>query len=118
MPSRRLALAFVSLLGVTLGVVLFSESARVPLRTPLVPRSARGEPTAIALEGREGRQGTTMFRLALAATDPRALAAEELQLFLSSETPRARLVSARLQVRGSECAFEAPGRCLESPREG
>jgi hypothetical protein len=110
-PSRRLALAFVSLLGVILGVVLFSESARVPLRTPLVPRSARGEATAIALEGREGRQGTTMFRLALAVTDPRALAAhEELWLFFSSETPRARLVSAQLGVRGSDCAFTATGR--------
>ena len=61
-------------------------------------------------EGREGRQGTTTFRLALAATDPRALAAEELQLFLSSETPRARLVSVRLQIRGSDCVFEATGR--------
>jgi hypothetical protein len=109
-PSRRLALAFIAVLGAILGVVLFSQSGRVPLRTPLVPRSARGEPTTIALEGREGRQGATVFRLALAATDPRALAAEELWLFLSSETPRARLVSAELWVRGSECAFTAVGR--------
>jgi hypothetical protein len=109
-PSRRLALAFISLLGVILGVVLFSESRRVPLATPLVPRSARGEPIAIALEGRAGRRGTTMFRLALAATDPRALGGEELWLFLSSGTPRARLVSARLLVRGSECVFAATGR--------
>jgi len=109
-PSRLLALAFVSLLGVILGVVLLSESRRVPLRTPLVPRAARGEPTAIPLEAREGRQGTSMFRLALAATDPRALAAEELQIILSSEAPRARLVSARLKVRGSDCVFAATGR--------
>jgi hypothetical protein len=109
-PSRRLALAFVSLLGVVLGIVLFSQSRRVPLRTPLVPRAARGEPTTIALEGRAGRRGTTAFRLALAATDPHALAGEEIWLFLSSETPQARLVSARLRVRGSDCVFDAAGR--------
>ena len=85
-PSRRLALAFVSLLGAILGVVLFSESARVPLRTPLVPRSARGEPTTIALEGREGARGSIRFRATLVATDPRALDdAEELQLFLEPD---------------------------------
>jgi hypothetical protein len=109
-PSRGLALAFVSLQAVLLGVVLFSQSRRVPLRTPLVPRSARGEPVAIALEGREGRRGGTTFRLALAATDPQALAADEISLFVSSTTPQARLVSARLQVRNSECAFVATGR--------
>ena len=49
MPSRRLALAFVAVLGAILAVVLVSQSARVPLRTPLVPRTARGEPTTIAL---------------------------------------------------------------------
>jgi hypothetical protein len=108
-PSRRLALAFVAVLGAILGVVLFSESRRVPLRTPLVPRSARGEPTRIALEGREGRRGTTMFRLALVAIDPHALAGEELHLFLSSGTPRARLVSARLRVQGTDCVFAAAG---------
>ena len=61
-PSRRLALAFVAVLGAILGVVLFSESARVPLRTPFVPRSARGEPTTIALEGRGGARGSILFR--------------------------------------------------------
>ena len=44
------------------------------------------------------------------ATDPRALAAEELQLFLSTETPRAGVVSGEMRVRGSECAFTASGR--------
>ena len=110
-PSRRLALAFVSLLGVILGVVLFSESARVPLRTPLVPRSARGEPTTIALEGREGRQGTTVFRLALAATDPHALAARGAVALPLEPRRRGPVSSPReLRVRGSDCAFAAAGR--------
>ena len=109
-PSRGLALAFVSMLAVLLGVVLLSQSRRVPLRTPFVPRPARGEPTTITLEGREGRRGVSLFRVALAATGARALAAEELWLFVSSETPRARLVSARLRVRGTDCSFAASGR--------
>jgi hypothetical protein len=109
-PSRGLALAFVSLLGVLLGVVLFSESRRVPLRTPLVPRSARGKPVTLALEGREGSRGVTTFRLALEAADLRALAGDELLLFLSSTTSRARLASIRLVVAGSDCAFVSPGR--------
>ncbi len=110
-PSRRLALASVSLLGAVLGVVLFSESLRVPLRTPLVPRSARGEPVSIPLEGRASRHGTVVFRLALTATDPHALAAyEELLLFLTNSSPRARLVSAGLRVRDSECVLVASGR--------
>jgi hypothetical protein len=106
-----LALAFVSLLGAVLGVVLVSESSRVPLRTPLVPRSARGEPVALPLEGRASRHGTVVFRLALTATDPHALAAyEELLLFLTNGSPRARLVSADLRVRDSECVLVASGR--------
>jgi hypothetical protein len=40
-------------LGLVLALVLTSESARVPMRTPLVPRAARGEPITIPLEGRE-----------------------------------------------------------------
>ncbi len=112
-PSRRLALAFVSLLGVVIGIVLLSESRRVALRTPFVPRSARGEPTSIPLEGREGRRGTRMFRLELTATDPRVLAGEGLWFFLSSGAKGVRLASAHLRVRGSECVFAAaPGAAI------
>jgi hypothetical protein len=76
-PSRRLAVVFVCALGAAIGIVLVSQSARVPLRTPLVPRSARGEPAAIPLEGREARHGSVVFRLALSVADPRPLAAHD-----------------------------------------
>ena len=99
------------LLGAILGVVLFSESARVPLRTPFVPRSARGEPTTIALEGREGRSGhhgvpARRSRPPTPARSPRRSCSSSSR----AETPRAGVVSGELRVRGSECAFTASGR--------
>ena len=110
-PSRRLAVLFVGALGAVLALALASESARVPLRTPLVPRAARGEPLTIPLEGRESRRDSRLFRLTLSLTDPLALAGhEELWLFLSSDTKHRRLVGAELRVRGSECALTASGR--------
>jgi len=110
-PSRGGAVVFVGALGVVLAFVLASESARVPMRTPLVPRVARGEPITIPLEGRESRRGSRLFRLTLSLTDPVALARhEELWLFLSSSTTRRRLVGAELRVRGAECALTASGR--------
>ena len=72
-PSRRLALLFVGALGAVLSIVLASESARVPQRTPLVPRAARGEPVAIPLESREGRHGARLFRLGLSLVDGGAI---------------------------------------------
>ncbi len=110
-PSRRAALLFVGALGVVLAFVLASESARVPQRTPLVPRAARGEPLAIPLEGRETRRGSRIFRLTLRLHDPAALARhEELWLYLSSDTKQRHLVGAELRVRGSQCALAASGR--------
>ena len=110
-PSRRLALVFVLALGALLGIVLFSDSARVPLRTPLVPRAARTAPVSIPLAGRDAPRGRRVFRLALAAHDTSALLAhDELLLFLESATPGRALVEASLQLRGQECALVASGR--------
>lgn len=110
-PSRRLALLFVGTLGVALAVALASESARVPLRTPLVPRASRGEPVEIPLEGRESRRGSRVFRVGLSLLDPLELARhEELWLFLSSDTPLRTLLGAEIRSRGSRCVLVASGR--------
>ena len=109
-PSRRLALLAVGALGAALSFVLASESARVPQRTPLVPRSGRGEPVAIPLEGRESRRASRLFRLTLQLNDAAAFAShDELWLFLSSATSRQRLIAAELRLRGSECALRTSG---------
>jgi len=109
-PCRRLALVAVGALGAVLSLVLASDSARVPQRTPLVPRPGRGEPVAIPLEGREGRRAGGVFRLALQLEDAAAFAShEELWLYLSGATPRQRLIAAELRVRGSECTLAARG---------
>jgi len=98
-------------LGVVLALVLVSDSARVPMRTPFVPRGVRGEPVRVPLEEREARRGSRTFRLTLALTDPTALSRhEELWLFLASETPRRRLVGAHVRVRDSKCVLIASGR--------
>ncbi len=110
-PSRRLALLFILALGALLGVVLFAESARVPLRTPLVPRASRASPLSVPLDGRETRRASTLFRLELVAREPAELLAhEELHLFLESVPKGRALVAARLQLRGSDCALVATGR--------
>ena len=117
-PSRRLALVFVLALGALLGVVLFSESARVPLRTPFVPRSARDAPVAVALEGRPTPRGSVLFRLELVARAPAELLAhEELQLFLDSGTPARALAAARLRVRGWDCSPDTASRDELSSRQ-
>ena len=111
-PSRAAALVFVGGLGVVLALVLASESARVPLRTPLVPGAARGEPLPIPLEGRETRHGSRLFRLTLSLGDPAALAShEELWLFLSSETEP-------LAPRGGPAARARVGVCPHGARSG
>ncbi len=110
-PSRSLALLFVGALAAVLGVVLLSESARVPIRTPLVPRAARGEPLAIPLEGRESRRGGFSFRLALRMHDTAALAAhDELWLFLSSPERGRALLGAEIRVRGSRLRAQGGAR--------
>ncbi len=107
-PSRLLALLFVLALGALPLAALLAQSARVPLRTPLVPRAARVAPVAVPLEGREGRQGTAVFRLELLAHDPAALVShEELQLFFEGDASRATLVSSRLELRKTGCALVA-----------
>jgi hypothetical protein len=117
-PSRRLALAFVLALGAVLGSVLGSQSARVPLRTPFVPREARTTPVTAALEGREGRRGSVVYRLELRAPDgAELLEHEELQLFLDAGEPALPLAGAELRLRGHECAFVAPGRDALAARE-
>jgi len=113
-PSRRAALVFVGVLGAVLAAGLASESARVPQRTPLVPRHARGEPVSIPLEGRESRRGAFQFRLALRLADPAALGRHaELWLFLASATPARRLLAAELRRGGSACLRAAPARLDE-----
>jgi hypothetical protein len=114
-PSRPLALVLVVALGALVAWALVSESARVALRTPLVPREARPAPVAVPLDGRETPRGTSLFRIELTAADPAALLAhDELQLFLDSE-PRAELRAARLEWRGTRCSLAAePGAELTS----
>ncbi|MFI4944584.1 MAG: hypothetical protein ACHP85_15055, partial [Burkholderiales bacterium] len=84
-PSRRLALLFVLALGALLGAALLARSARIPLRTPLVPRSARTTPLAVPLEGRDAPRGAVLVRAELSASDLAGLVShEELQLFFES----------------------------------
>jgi hypothetical protein len=117
-PSRRLALFFILARGAVLEVVLFSPSARVPLRTPLVPRGARAAPAAVPLEGRETGRGSVVFRLELTARAlGELLAHEELLLFLESATPGRALAGAALQLRGQDCALVAAGRNELSSRQ-
>ena len=85
-----------------------ARACRCARRSSRAPR-AGSRPPSLSRVAR-ARGAPCVFRLALVATDPRALAAEELQLFLSSQTPRAGIVSGELRVRGSECAFTASGR--------
>jgi hypothetical protein len=107
-PSRRLALVFVLGLGALLAAALFAESARVPLRTPLVSRAARAAPVAVPLEGREARRGTAVFRLELTGHDPTTLTSHEaLQLYLEGSQSGLTLLGARLELRGTGCALVA-----------
>jgi hypothetical protein len=117
-PSRRLAVGFVLTLGTLLGVALFGESARVALRTPLVPREARSAPVSVPLDGRDARRGAVRFRLELVTHDPAALLAhEELQLFFEAAGPRRALVAARLELRGTGCSLVAGPRRELTSRE-
>jgi hypothetical protein len=115
-PRRRLAVLFVAGVGVLLEAVLLSQSARAPLRTPFVPRAGRAAPASAPLEGREARQGRSVFRLELLAHDPVSLLAhEELQLYLDAGSTRRPLKRATLQLRGSGCTLAAaPSESLTS----
>ena len=109
LAGRRPALLFVALLGSILGLFLISPSARVPMRTPLVPRPARGPLVAVPLDGRDSQRGTTVHRLALSAVDPQALVPhDELWLFLSPPEGDGggRLLEAVLHVRDTPCVFD------------
>jgi hypothetical protein len=108
-PSRRLAILFLVALGLVLGAALLAESARVPMRTPFVPRAARTAPVSVPLEGREGaRGGGAVFRAELAAADSaHVVAYEEIQLYFESEGEGRALVRGELRVRGGNCAFAA-----------
>lgn len=115
-PSRRLALLFVLALGALLGVVLAWPSARVPLRTPLVPRAARSAPVTVSLEARPTPRASQIHRLELVGRSAlEVLAHEELQLFLESATLR--LVAARIRLRGEDCELVASGRAELSARQ-
>jgi hypothetical protein len=117
-PRRGLALLFVAGLGVALAGVLLSESARVPLRTPLVPRASRAAPASVALQGREAREGRSLFRVELMANDSGALLShEELQLYLDAAPPGRELKRAALDLRGTPCTFVAAGRESLTGRE-
>jgi hypothetical protein len=116
-PSRPLALGFVLALGALLLLALVSDSARAPLRSPLVPRAAREAAAAVPLAGREARRGTTVHRLELASPDAAVLLGhEELQLYLHGG-PELSLVAGRLELRGTGCALVADARDTLTARE-
>jgi hypothetical protein len=107
-PSRRLAILFVLALGLVIGAVLLAESARVPLRTPFVPRAARTAPVSVPLEGREARAGGAVFRAELAAADLAPVVAhEEIHLYFETEGEGRLLARGELRVRGGDCVFAA-----------
>jgi hypothetical protein len=107
-PSRRLALLFVLALGALLGAALLARSARIPLRTPLVPRSARTTPLAVPLEGRDAPRGAVLVRAELSASDLAGLVShEELQLFFESPAPARSLLRGEIRVRGRDCTLMA-----------
>jgi hypothetical protein len=117
-PRLGLALLFVAGTGVVLATVLLSESAHVPLRTPLVPRAGRATPASAALEGREARDGRSLFRLELVAHDPAALLSHaELQLYLEAAPPGRALKRAALELRGTACVLVAVARESLTSRE-
>ena len=106
---RPWALAFVGLLGVVLAHALASESARVLVREPLVPRSARGPLVAMPLAG-DPRPGAGRVSTIILSSDalPRLATHDELWLFL--ERAGARVLEARLLAAGTTCLFESePG---------
>jgi hypothetical protein len=101
------ALAFVGLLGALLAHALGSQSARVLLREPLVPRSARGSLVAVPLVPGPSAGGVRVHAIALTADAPSRLAEhQELWLFLDLPGASSRLRAARLVATGTACRLE------------
>jgi hypothetical protein len=111
---RLWALAFVMGLGAVLGHALAGQSARVVLREPLVPRTARGPLVAVPLVPNPA-PGLRSLALASEAL-PRLAAHEELWLYLDHPASGPRVRRARLLAPGTSCRFElgAGGEATES----
>ena len=102
------ALALVGLLGAVLAHALGSQSARVLLREPLVPRSARGSLVAVPLVPGPSAGGVRVHAIALTADAPSRLAAhQELWLFLDPSGTSSRIRAARMLATGTTCRFES-----------